>query len=338
VTMELYQAATALALEGALEGVILAKIFVPRDVHIVISSPWQSSQTRSVSVTKEKAFKISQKTIKELMKNEEAQFIVEAKANPLLFGDDFMLFESKTMSATLNGYPIEDPVGKSAKSIDLTIHLSAGPKSAFLLFTSIIQKVIPHATTAFHSSVFAYFAELRDLFPEVKSFLVIEVSEMLSEVTIVESSALSQSVSFPAGLHLQTEMISKELGKPEKEASMYLRMHREGTLEESMKDGVSEALKKTTSIWAQTFGQAIASLSKEVIVPDAIFLVSSNGATDWINEAIKSKVLEDYSIASQSFTFLSITPEHFNDFIKTTGESGHDVPLELSALYISTKF
>lgn len=337
MTMESYLASTQTALTKALQALAQVKIKIPRDVHVILSSPWQSSQTRFVTTSKEKTFKITEKVIHELMQKEEAVFVSEAKANPSLFGNDFTLFESKTMSATLNGYPIEEPIGKSAKSVDLVLHLSVASHTALTTFTKTIQSEIGHAQVAFHSSVFTYFAQLRDIFSEVKSFLIIEVSEMLTEVTIVESSALSQSVSFPGGFHTQTETVAKELSRTPKEVAMYMRMYADGTLEQSLRTSLELALDTATKNWSTLFGQALASLSKEVIVPDAIFLVSAGSHTDWIAEAVKSEALQDYKIASHAFNFLSITPEHFNEYIKPVGEAGHDVPLELSALYVSTK-
>lgn len=337
VTLESFQQATQAALTKVLQAVMAARIKVPRDVHVVLSSPWQSSQTRFVASSKDKTYKITQKVIHELMQKEEAAFVAVAKQNPALFGADFVLFESKTMSATLNGYPIEEPIGKSAKTVELVLHMSVASRAVLTAFTESVQSEITHAKVSFHSSVFTYFAQLRDIFSETKSFLIIEVSEILSEVTIVENAALSQSVSFPGGFHTQTETIAKELGRTIKEVAMYTRMYRDGTLEQSLQHTFEDALKIATKNWAALFGQALASLSKEVIVPDAIFLVTSGGDTTWILEAVKSEALQDFTIASHAFTFLNITPEHFNDFIKPVGEAGHDVPLELSALYVSTK-
>jgi cell division ATPase FtsA len=337
ITMESYLSATQTALTKILQALTLAKIKVPRDVHVVLSSPWQSSQTRFVSMSKEKTFKITEKVIHELMQKEEAVFVGVAKANPSLFGNDFTLFESKTMSATLNGYPIGEPIGKSAKTIELVLHLSVASQSALQSLTKTIQSEIGHAHVSFHSSVFTFFAQLRDIFPEVKSFLIIEIGEVLSEVTVVESSALSQSVSFPGGFHTQTETVAKELGRTQKEVAMYMRMYADGTLEQKLRHTLEDALQIATKNWATLFGQALSSLSKEVLVPDAIFLVTGATDTGWIAEAVKSEALQDYKIASHAFNFLTITPEHFNDFIKPAGGAGHDVPLELSALYVSTK-
>ena len=337
ITMESYLSATQTTLVKILQTLASTTTKIPRDVHVVLSSPWQSSQTRFVSLSKESTFKITEKVIHELMQKEEAVFVGEAKANPSLFGSDFTLFESKTMNATLNGYPINEPIGKSAKTIELVLHLSVASHTALALLTKSIQGEVGHAHVSFHSSVFTYFAQLRDIFPEIKSFLIIEISDALSEVTIVESSALSQSISFPGGFQTQTETVAKQLGRTQKEVAMYMRMYADGTLEQKLRHTLEDALTIATKDWAVLFGQALSSLSKEVLVPDAIFLVSGSTDVAWVAEAVKSEALQDYKIASHAFNFLSLTSAHVSEFITVATGATHDVPLELSALYVSTK-
>ena len=114
-------------------------------------------------------------------------------------------------------------------------------------------------------------------------------------------------------------------------------MYADGTLEQKLRHTLEDALTIATKDWAVLFGQALSSLSKEVLVPDAIFLVSGSTDAAWVAEAAKREALQDYKIASHAFNFLSLTSAHVSEFITVATGATHDVPLELSALYVSTK-
>ncbi len=337
VTMELYLQSTDKILKKVLTSLVESKMKIPTDVHVVLSSPWQFSQTRFVSQSKEKPFKITKKLMHDLMKKEETSFLSDVKQNADHLGDNLELFEAKTMNMTLNGYVVDEPTNKITKNINVVMHMATASRVALSNFTDTIKSQLPKTQINFHTSIFAYFAVLRDMFFETKSFLFIEIGEILSEAVIVHEGALSQSVSFPVGLQNQTLEISKTLGRTEKEIATYLRMYKDGTLEDNLVTGVEKGLSNATSHWAEVFGEALTSISKGIIVPDAIFLVSSGKNIQWIEKALHKEIVQGFTIASQAFNAVTIAPEHFNQYIRTASGVEYDVPLELFALYISTK-
>lgn len=337
MTMEKYLEATTMVLKRILASAVATRLKTPTAVHVVLSSPWQFSQTRFVSQSKEKPFKVSKKLMHDLMKKEEMNFLAEVKQNADHLGNNLQLFESKIMNVTLNGYTVEEPINTITKNINVVMHMASASQEALSAFTTTIHSALPNSRIHFHTSIFAYFAVLRDIFSALKSFLFIEVGEIISETVIIHEGTLSHSVSFPVGLQTQIQEISTLVNKTEKEVATYLRMYKDGTLETNRVLQLQKGLANAQLRWAKVFSEAVSSVSSGIIVPDAIFIVSSEKNIQWIEDALYNEVVQGLNLAPHTSKGISIAPEHFNQYIRTQTGVDYDVPLALFALYISTR-
>ncbi|MEZ6209373.1 MAG: hypothetical protein R3B64_02265 [Candidatus Paceibacterota bacterium] len=302
---------TVKGLEDVFKIISSAKVVVPKEVHVVLESPWYISQTRMVSLEKAEPFSITKKFMMELKEKEHEIFRNEHKKD--FTGEDDIVVEEKIMSTRLNGYDIQDPVGRKAKSFSMALYISITSKSAIDGFNKVFHRHIPHSNISYHSSAFSAYVVIRDIFAHLSDFLVVTVEGEVTDVHYVNSGVLFESVTFPYGLHSSIREMAKVLKHNVSDVMAFLRMEQENTLENTASADMKKALETSRQNWGSWFAKALDTLARGSVVPTNIFLISEGYDLQWVGEAIKNNHMH-YHIGSLSFNLTEVDSSYLSGY------------------------
>lgn len=316
----------------------------------VFSSPWFISQTKIITVTREKSFEVKKIFFSRLLEEEEKNFLPWLKqAGQEERKTSSQFIEHEVIKAELNGYHTRKPAGKTARSVKSYIYLSAGAKKAIESTEKEIEEIFGRAQLRFATSPLVAFRVLDAIISNKEGFLIIDIGGETTEINLIRDNVLEQSVSFPRGANLLFRKISSILNTFLKEApsilKTYVRGHR--TMESS--DKITSAIKDSVKEWHDSLGDSIAVMAKENLLPQNVFLTGDEPACGYFFSCVEKSDFSEYTILGKHFIAQKINPrwlaryfnpdnsmtQSFESFKKCeVGNFQHkDIMLMMEALY-----
>lgn len=248
----------------------------PKQVRVVLASPWYEARIRAVSSSSPKPVTVSEKTVLALVeeyKNKEA---------PRPGNRDI---EALAVQVLVNGYHTRLARAVSGTSIAVNLYESEVDQATAASLSGAIEKVFPHASVSFHSFPLISSVALRALAYE-KSFLVVDVAGEMTEVTIVYEDGMHFLGSFPVGYHTLARSFG---GKKDAVGDALSRLALLGRGELSSEDSPSEDEKfqKTFTEWLDAFEEALKAAANAVPIPRKLFLISDREHIAWIRRGLE---------------------------------------------------
>lgn len=257
---------------------------------ISLGTPWQETKIRKEVLMNETPFLFTHSLLHNIVSKDTA------------LKDEHMLVSQSVVATVLNGYSIEDPFGKKATRVELSI-LSA------TLDQTVAKSIETRVRSFFHTrrnTLSAYapiaYRMVRELFPHEKNFLVIDVSLEGTDIAMVKRNVLANVGSLGLG--------SKSL------------------------------LPKDTngSEWLDALSKELARFSSEDTLPRTIFLITSDAARDDLGTLLNSASLKPLWLSDSPLTIIPITPSHLSARVQTRGTAEPDIYLLLLALYAAGEY
>ena len=152
------------------------KAFTNGHIFCTLSSPWFLLKSRHVQIIREQEFKITERALEEFI-NEDINHLKE-ELKETLPPKDVRIIEKKIVQMRLNGYEIKNPYNQktSRMEISMTVGISSGK-----VIDSIERRLrnFFHAKTI-HFGAFpvAAFSAIRDIFPNERNFLIIDIAKI----------------------------------------------------------------------------------------------------------------------------------------------------------------
>lgn len=254
----------------------------PRSIHLVISSPWFVSQTRSVVHKSNEVVTYSESIIHKLFKEEEEEF---RRVN---FGDrESQTIERELLAVTLNGYPTDKPYGKKAKEIGLSFYLSM-VESEFLDIVRTTIRGVWHSDLVIHTFPFLTLNVLgEELSSMADSYILLDIGGEVSELALVRNTSTIESYSFPLGAH----SIIREIGKTFKfslfEAESMYRAYILGQVDKKIGGQIEQVLEDTKVRWATYLHGMLEKIAMLRILPPTVVIIGSAETSKLLNDVMK---------------------------------------------------
>src|SRR3989344_4394354 len=151
------------------------------EVLCVFSSPWFSSKTKIITVTREKPFEVRNNFFSKLIEEEEKNFSDKKnKRNRFI--------EHEVIKTELNGYRVKNPAGKTARLVKSHIYLSAGVEKMMKLAEEEIEKVFIHTPLRFATSSLVTFKVLNDIISGKEGYLKIDIGGETTEINLIRDN------------------------------------------------------------------------------------------------------------------------------------------------------
>jgi cell division ATPase FtsA len=289
----------------------------PQEICVFLSSPWNASQTRVIRVKKNTPFTVSEKFMKDIMNKEIALFEQAELASYGGDGDMPRMLETKTIALRLNGYTIQNPLGKKAKEVELTLFLSMGVESVLKRIEACIGKEYPHTKVSFSTFLFTSFVVVRDLFPDTDSFMLVDIGGEITDVSIIKKDAVLESISFPQGRNSLIRAIAKSDSLSTNESMSLLTLHQKDQLSpvESLK--IEKALHDAKTTWLSFFQKSLVQIATDLSLPERLYITCDQDVTAWYVRVLESEDFGQYLLTEKKFSTVVISGELLKQYILT---------------------
>lgn len=245
-------------------------------VFISFSSPWFLSKTKSIKLENPKEFVITESFIQDILKKEEALFKTELKNEH--GGELFEVIESSIVHSKINGYALDNSIGKNTKTFDAYIHMSV----VHNLFLNKIQETIIKHTHIniknIHLNTFPLisFTVIRDIFTKEPDFLIMDITGEITDITYVKNEIIDKTTSMPSGKNFLLRQLCKNLNVSTEIAESTLQMFLNKKLDDENGNKISELLVSSEKEWSIYLENALLELSPSLTLPSTIFLTTQS--------------------------------------------------------------
>lgn len=300
-----------LALGFTSRALFQSKLGAPSEVVCVMTSPWYLSETRVIKLEKEHSFvftkrladELSQKEVLSLSKTYQIQY-GEVNSTP-------EIIEHLILGVSMNGYQVDEPLGKKTRSIEMNMVVSLVPKIFLDKIRDTISKTYHRIPVSFSSFMLSSFLAVRDKYITNDSYLLIDISGEVTDVGIVTKGVLKDSLSFPYGRKTFYRDICNKMNIEPRDASEIFSLYEKGTLADKELEKLTPILKSLEVSWIKSFKESIGTLPRTLTLPSLAFLTTDDDIKDWFVKVINSEEYLQSIVPDKQFTLVSIDGPDF---------------------------
>ena len=256
------------------EGILALREYDPRGkidrILVTCSSPWAHTVAKNVVYEQEKNFKVTKSILRDLIETAEKQMAETIEESALVGKMGLRVVEKATVNVHLNGYPVHEPIGLSGKVIDLSHITGLIPEEVLDAVYEVQEKILMNTKLSAHTYMLVIYCVLRDLFPEIDSLSIVDITGETTEVGVVQNGILRETVHAPYGSNTLLRHVAKTFSVSPREALTMLKAYAEGTLSDAKQAEVSDSLMPYKESVEKTF----ADLHAEKTVPKTMVITS----------------------------------------------------------------
>jgi hypothetical protein len=309
--------------------------FLQKDIHktpdkvfAILSSPWSSASLRSIKRKRPEGFVFTEKFAKDLIKEEIIKFQKEQ--------NDFdEIIDKRVVNVLLNGYEVPKPNGKRVKESEIQVLLSLSSGEIVAKIEEVIMQTY-HKNIKFTSQMFADFIVVRDVFERQNDFIILNVDEETTEVSIMRNDFLVGTASFPYGKNTFIRQIAKNLGKSALSAKSLLSMKKDGHLSEAESTKLELAIKDESRAWINSLKMVFRSLFVDLLIPHDIFLTTDKSSEKWFLHLLDKKNFPEFTTTNDSFNVILSDSRTLHDFYDVALNVKEDGDLIMKSIFIES--
>ena len=301
------------------------------EVLCVFSSPWFSSKTKIITVTREKPFEVRNNFFSKLIEEEEKNFTPPKTGGAGRSETRFI--EHEVIKVELNGYYVKNPIGKNARSVKSHIYLSVGVEKAMEMARREIEKVFIHTPLRFATSSLVAFKVLSDIIKNKEGYLIIDIGGETTEINLIRDNAVEQSASFSKGTNLLFRKAAANLNTFLGEASSVVKAYSSGhrTLESS--DKIAATIKESTEEWRDYLKNSLSVMAKSALLPQNVFIIGDDPVCKFFSSCLEKSDFSEFTILNKPLVTQKINPEWLTRYFKTGDYQHKDIMLMMEAVY-----
>ena len=265
----------------------------------VCGAPWAQTATRFIQIEDKEPFIISEDKVRALILEAERRDEEELKTTTLLKELNISLIERAVIHTTVNGYPLNNPYGKKGKEMTLAHISGLIPEPILQSIHDMQDKILMHTTRTSHTFALVLFCVLRDIYPEHKHALFIDISAEATEICVMQDEILLETYVFPYGTHTFIRDLATHLKTFPDEALTHLREYGENT-----PPNIRTSIEYVQEIYTKYLTEAYHTLGERYIIPRHFFLITSRKLDVFFDILVK-KISEKYTEPHGSFISLN---------------------------------
>lgn len=289
------------------------KIGAPDEIYCVLASPWYLSETRVVRMAKDKSFTFTKSLANDLIQKEITSLMEIYKTKYGESEGSPEMIEQHTMSISLNGYHVEDPLGKKCKTIEMNMIISLAPRLCLNKIKETLSKIYHHTKVNFSTFTLATYFAVRDKYIKQDSYLLLDISGEITDVGIVTKGVLKTSLSFPFGKKTFFKYMCTKLEIELRDAQELFRLYSSDNLSDSFKAKVTPLFNSIENSWGEAFRACISTLPRTLILPGTVFLTADNDIRNWFADVLRNEEYIQSMVSDHKCVVITLDgPEFLN--------------------------
>lgn len=300
---------------------------VPDKVFAVVSSPWSTGQLRNIKRHRKESFVFTEKFAKNLIKEE-----IEKFKNENTGFDE--IIDRRTVNVLLNGFEAPRPNGKRVKESEIHVFLSLSSKEIIERIEKVIMNTY-QKSIKFTSSFFADFIVARDIFDNLNDFVILDIHEDSTEISVMQNDFLVGTASLPYGKNTLISHVAKGLGKNPTEVAPMLSMYKDGHLDDLYAEKIEELVYKEGFLWIEGLKKVFRSLSTSLLIPHDIFFISDKSSSAWFLKLLTKSNFSEFTTTENSFNVILADSKNMHEFYKGAMHIKYDSRLTIQSIFIN---
>lgn len=286
----------------------------PQHIYCSLSSPWYSAVVHHAEGGQDKDFKVEEKTVDMLIDSEIKALVGHIEKNKQTGREETEVMDARAVRIRLNGYDTPDPYGKIAHNVEIQILAVMASKHILESIEKTTRTIFPKARISFNSFTLLGFLALRNMWPAVKDFLLIDVTAEATDIVCCRDNGIVASVVLPVG---KRTLLSED--KPV-------------ALEKTKKTAPSPAYNAPTE-FSSLFQGAVKEFSATLPVPAHVFLVAHPSIAPQVSQEITEAGKNgDTPLMGEGFEITILTEPMFTPFFSSARGLSPDIFILLGAL------
>jgi hypothetical protein len=229
-------------------------------IHIVLSSPWIVSKTKTSNITFPKPFLVDQPYIDSIVENERTAF-------KKIFPFDVEFVEQKVFDIKVNGYHAKLKKKVPAISLSVTSAMSAMSKKIVQKIVSTVDHYFHNDHISFHSSSILTFVGMQHFAPHIESGVFIHVHGECTDVTLFKQGTPTHFASINQGYHSVVTSLAKSLRVSNIVADSKISLLESGEISAEVEKRVVPLIHKKLDEWQKTVTDLILDVEDTETIP-----------------------------------------------------------------------
>lgn len=297
---------------------------------VVLSSPWYLSQTKIVKIENTKPFELTEKMISDAIKTSAADYIQQQKAG-------ISILEQHILKYTLNGYPTQSPIKKTATAAEFNVFLSFSKTETIDKFRDIVLSNFHIRSVDFCSQSLASFIATKHIMKSTPNYVLTDITSELTELLIVRAGTLAEASSFPQGKHFIVRELGKRLHTTGEVSQSLLRLYHENSIDENLKIKMTEALDAIRKDWLTPFTKLLGEMSTGSSLPSR-FIIFAPRNSEWLfSNFICSEEYQQFTFSEGKFSVYQITADDLASQYQLPTGVLKDVSLAVGTIFYDKK-
>ncbi len=262
------------------------------EIYILVGSPWHIGWNDEVVVQKENDFTVTDDLINTVVKD---AFVT---AHP-----ELVIINKHISSYKLNGYVVDDPVGRISNTLIIKAYISSVPQDFISKIKNDIQKYLPHNPIKFLSQTGVTHHLLQEVTQNEDCLILIPENE-ITEVVLIKNRAIFAEASLPFGSAVLARAVFGKKSSGIKESLSKMRRFISGDLDILNIEDIGQKCNEEKDKFLRCFRDVVWKMNNTLVLPNKIFVVGRNIAShfvlDWIQKeqyASKSLTIDGFSVA-----------------------------------------
>ena len=296
------------------------------DVVAFVGAPWVTPRVLEHALTSEKSITVTDKWL--------ATVTAEVlKAEPTAQPMATVPLEATVLRAYLNGYRTNDPRGKAAKRIGLSVFEAQIDAGTGKNITEVLSGAFHTRAVTLRSALLAGFTVVRDHFESEDNFLLLTVGSQVSEIALVREDTLASTTLLNRGSHTLLEAAAARFKAVPEEVASLLRMHVENVVHQENPQMQAD-FAMLESDWQQSLDQAFTILKTVSGLPRTIFLSAPASTRSWFTKLVSAPATANHTLTREPFRVVALSGDELLKHHHIHTDVVPDGPLSLETLFL----
>lgn len=281
-------------------------------VTVSLAAPWFEGKTVISHFDQAKEFKVTKAIV-------DKTFDTEIKAIAGNDKEDITLLETNILNSTLNGYSIQEPVGKMATSLSLAGYVSYTKTSLRNILTEVldsyfhnISEIIIKTEPTLLLSAAQKEAEIMNIKTD---FAIIRVNEIMTHIQIVRNNHISELGTVPIGLNNILKDISDNCKVTYEVAVNLLTLYFAKNLESSHVGRIEPLIDKVLDTWRKGIKDFSTNSIMSGSFPSHVFLSSPSILSHVLKDYLMKDNYLDLTMSEKNLTIDILDRSSLNNFV-----------------------
>ncbi len=285
-------------------------------VLIAFSSPWFVSKTKHIELSKEKDFIISKSFLEDVISKEETIFLNELSAgNSDNKEEVFSVIEKGIVHSKVNGYTIDNTIGKKTRNFDAFLCLAATSKNVTDKVYDRLLKYshVPRDSVFMHTFPLVSFTVIRDIHGTPESFVMMDITSEVTDLTLIDDGVIIASSSMPSGKNFIIRKIADSFSVSAEIASSMLNLYSAKRMGDKETEEVENVLRDVEKEWAIYLENALQELTPKMTLPGVVYLTLDSEVAEIYGQFLKLQKTDTTAVFRKNMEIRIITKETLAD-------------------------